>query len=154
MPEKRPKLPLTNQEKLLLRKSKIRMSDLHQLKVEEIAEYIDVSFVRAKTLKGLATFQQLPSIGYELADKLVNELGYYDLSQLKEENWVDVFHKLETKLGCWTDSCVEDQIMCIIHHANHPDSRKKWFEFTQERKLYRGKYGYPSSRPEKAWYEA
>lgn len=66
---------------------------------------------------------------------------------------MELFNSLELKLGCWTDPCVEDQIMCIIHHANNPESEKQWFDFTNERKLYRQKFGYPKSRPTLAWYE-
>ncbi|WP_240189915.1 helix-hairpin-helix domain-containing protein [Bacillus sp. P14.5] len=104
-------------------------------------------------MKGLAAFQQVPSIGYELANKLVTHLGYFSLQQMKDENWWEVFHNLELELGCWTDSCVEDQIMCVIHYANHPDSKKQWFDFTSERKLFREQNGYPASRPTIAWHE-
>jgi Pathogenicity locus len=151
--EKRPKLPLSQEEKQILRKMKVKLSDFHKLGTEEIKDMFDVSNERAKTLKGLATFQQVPSIGYELAYKLVNYLSYFSLEQIKTENWADVFHNLELKLGCWTDSCVEDQIICIIHYANYPESEKQWFDFTAERKLYRQQNGYPISRPKIAWYE-
>jgi hypothetical protein len=134
---KRPKLSLTEEEKRTLRKMKIKLSDFHRLKIEDITDSIAVSTERAKILKGLATFQQVPSIGYELASKLVIHLGYFSLDQIKTN--------LELKLRCWTDSCVEDQILCIIHYANHPESEKQWFDFTAERKLYRQQNGYPVS---------
>lgn len=151
--EKRPKLPLSQGEKQILREKKIKLSDFHKLKVEEIIDLFEASDVRANKLKGLAEFQQVPSIGYELAYKLVEHLGYYSLEQLKTENWADVFHQLELKLGCWTDPCVEDQIICIIHYANHPESQKQWFDFTAERKIFRQQNGYLTSRPKIAWYE-
>lgn len=153
MREKRPKLPLTQEEKLILRKTKVKLSSFYKLEVEEIKEMFGASNERARTLKGLATFQQVPSIGYELAFKLVNYLGYFNLEQIKTENWAEIFHNLELKLGCWTDSCVEDQIIYIIHYANYPESEKQWFDFTAERKLYRQQNGYPITRPKKAWYE-
>jgi hypothetical protein len=151
--EKRPKLPLSQEEKQILRKNKIKLSDFHKLKIEEIKDLFGVSNERAKTLKSLSEFQQVPSISHELAFKLVNHLGYYNLEQIKTEIWTEVFHNLELKLGCWTDSCVEDQIICIIHYANFPESEKQWFDFTTERKLYRQQHGYPTSRPKVAWYE-
>ncbi|GIO25195.1 hypothetical protein J11TS1_37760 [Oceanobacillus sp. J11TS1] len=64
-----------------------------------------------------------------------------------------MFDNLEKQLGVWTDSCVEDQIRCVMNYANHPDSNRQWFDFTNERKAYREKVGYPLSRPKKAWYE-
>ncbi|MDP4550090.1 helix-hairpin-helix domain-containing protein [Alkalihalobacillus macyae] len=152
MKEKRPKLPLSQEEKQILRKKKIRLSDFHKLNLEEIQGLFDVSNDRAKELKGLAIFQQVPSIGHELAFKLVNHLGYFSLEQIKSENWAEVFHNLEKNLGCWTDPCVEDQIICIIHYANNPESKKQWFDFTTDRKLYRQQNGYPISRPKIAWY--
>ncbi|MFF2176014.1 helix-hairpin-helix domain-containing protein [Lysinibacillus sp. NPDC058147] len=33
-----------------------------------------------------------------------------------------------------TDSCVEYQIICIIHFANNPECEKQWFDFTTEKK--------------------
>ncbi len=153
MREKRPKLPLSQEEKQIFRKLKIKLSDFHKLKIEEIRELLGISNEQAKIFKGLAVFQQVPSIGYELAFKLVHHLGYYSLEQIKTENWTDVFHDLELKLECWTDSCIEDQIICIIHYANYPESEKQWFDFTAERKLYRQQNGYPTSRPKIAWYE-
>ncbi|KAF0824770.1 Pathogenicity locus [Cytobacillus firmus] len=150
---KRPKLPLAQEEKQLLRKLNIKLSDFHKLEVDNITHCLGTSSERAKNLKGLATFQQIPSIGYELASKIVNLLGYYSLNQIKDKNWTEVFNALELKLGCWTDPCVEDQIICIIHHANHPKSNKQWYDFTSQRKLYRQRYGYPSSRPKAAWHE-
>lgn len=91
MREKRPKLPLSQEEKQILRKMKVKLSDFHKLGLEEIKDMFDISNERARTLKGLAAFQQVPSIGYELAYKLVNYLGYFSLEQIKTENWPEVF---------------------------------------------------------------
>ncbi|MFD1020982.1 helix-hairpin-helix domain-containing protein [Thalassobacillus hwangdonensis] len=152
MSVKRPKLPLSHEEKQILRKNKIKLGDVHNLKAKAIRDLLGVSMDRANTLVGLAQFQQVPSIGHELASKLVS-LGYYDFQQIKTENWAEVFHDLEMKLGCWTDPCVEDQIICVINYANNPGSEKQWFDFTAERKSYRKQHGYPASRPKVAWYE-
>lgn len=150
---KRPKLPLTQEEKQILRKMKIKLSDFHKLKIDEITNFLGVSNQRAKMLKGLAVFQQVPSVGYEISFKLVTHLGYFSLEEFADENWAEVFHNLELHLGYWIDPCVEDQIICIIHYANHPESEKQWFDFTTERKLYRKQNGYPISRPKIAWHE-
>ncbi|MFD1677829.1 helix-hairpin-helix domain-containing protein [Alicyclobacillus fodiniaquatilis] len=48
---------------------------------------------------------------------------------------------------------LSDTLRCIVHHANHPDSEKSWFAFTEERKRYRQQFGYPDTRPSRAWHE-
>lgn len=149
---KNPKLPLTQTERNKLRGSKVKLSEIHRFQLDDLKKILDTTNERARILMGLATFQQIPSIGFELANKLVN-LGYYSFNQIKDEDWAELFKKLEITLGCWTDPCVEDQIICVIHHANHPDSDKQWFDFTEDRKVYRQKFGYPKSRPKIPWYE-
>ena len=148
------KLPLTNEEKALLRKSKVKISDLHHLNTEDIASMLNTTFFKANTLKGLAEFQTVPSIGYQLAEKLVFKLNLYTLADIKDKSAAELFDQLEKQLGVWTDSCVEDQIRCVVNYANHPDSRKQWFDFTEERKEYRKIHGFPEDRPVKAWYES
>ncbi|MFZ0371557.1 MAG: helix-hairpin-helix domain-containing protein [Halobacillus sp.] len=147
------KLPLTNEEKALLRKSKVKISDLHHFNIEDIASMLNTTFFKASTLKGLSEFQTVPSIGYQLAEKLVFKLNLYTLAEIKDKSAAELFDLLEKQLGVWTDSCVEDQIRCVINYANHPDSRKQWFDFTEERKEYRELYGFPDDRPAKAWYD-
>ncbi|SFE29661.1 Pathogenicity locus [Lentibacillus persicus] len=149
---KNPKLPLTQTERSKLRSSKVKLSEIHNLQLDDLIKILDITNERAKFLIGLSTFQQIPSIGYELAHKLVN-LGYYSIDQIKDEEWAELFNRLEVRLGCWTDPCVEDQIICVIHHANNPDSEKQWFDFTRERKEFRQKFGYPKSRPKIPWYD-
>ncbi|WP_202078939.1 helix-hairpin-helix domain-containing protein [Caldalkalibacillus salinus] len=153
MRKKNPKLPLTQAERRNLRRMKVKVSEVSQFSLDELSYILDTTPERAREIKGLATFQQIPSIGHELADKLVTHLGLYDLEQIKDQEWTELCQSLELKLGCWTDPCVEDQIMCVIHHANHPGSDKQWFDFTEERKAYREAHGYPQSRPKTAWYE-
>ncbi|MCA1010593.1 helix-hairpin-helix domain-containing protein [Halobacillus halophilus] len=75
-------------------------------------------------------------MGFQLAEKLVFKLDIYELAEIKDKNAAELFDQLEKQLGVWTDSCVEDQIRCVINYANHPDSRKQWFDFTEERKEY------------------
>ncbi|WBL13140.1 helix-hairpin-helix domain-containing protein [Sutcliffiella sp. NC1] len=149
-----PKLPLSVDDKKKLRKAKVNLGQLHTLSISQLMEILDIPMVSAQQVKALAQFQQLPSIGYELADKLVNQLHIYSLEEIRQKEGAQLFDELEQALGVWTDSCVEDQIRCVIHHANHPGSEKQWFAFTEERKLYREMNGYPKDRPTTAWYEA
>ncbi|WP_233549531.1 helix-hairpin-helix domain-containing protein [Lysinibacillus yapensis] len=72
---------------------------------------------------------------------------------MKDKNGADLFDELEQRLNVWTDSCVEDQIRCVINYANDSNSSLQWFDFTSERKNYREKVGYPERRPKTAWYE-
>lgn len=147
------KLPLTNEEKSKLRKSKVKVSELHTFNTEKIANTLNIPLSKAKVLKGLAEFQTVPSIGSKLAEKLVFKLNIFSLSEIKEKDGGKVFDELEQKLGVWTDSCVEDQIRCVINYANNPNSSKQWFDFTEERKAYRDRVGFPKNGPTKAWYE-
>lgn len=151
--KKTPKLPLTQDEKSRLREFKVKLSDIHKQDPARLAKILKISRDRARMLIGLAAFQKIPSIGPELASKLVSNLGMYSLDDLKDKEGGELLDRLEISLGCWTDPCVEDQIRCVIHHANHPDSEKQWFDFTKERKDYRETYGYPNSRPKIPWYQ-
>ncbi|THE13042.1 Pathogenicity locus [Bacillus timonensis] len=148
-----PKLPLTLEEKGRLRKAKVKIGEIHKLSTSQLRQTIDVPEDRARLIKGLAEFQSVPSIGFELASKLVNNLHILSLQDIKQKDGARLFDLLEKELGVWMDSCVEDQIRCVIHFANNPNNNKQWFDFTDDRKLYRQKYGYPKDRPQKAWYE-
>jgi len=148
-----PKLSLTQNEKTKLRKAKVKISEVHTLNIEQLAQLLNISVERARTIKGLADFQIVPSIGYKLAEKLVYRLNIYSLSEIKDKNGADLFDELEQHLGVWTDGCVEDQIRCVVNYANDPNSSMQWFDFTNERKKYREKVGYPEGRPKIAWNE-
>lgn len=151
MANKNPKLPLTLEEKANLRQAKIKLSDIHEFGTQELAHVLKASEIRARNISALAEFQQIPSIGHKFAETLVENLGFYSLDELKDKDGAVLLDKLELNLGYWVDPCVEDQIRCVIHHANHPGSMKQWFDFTAKRKTYREMNGYPESRPEKAW---
>lgn len=114
---------------------------------------LDVSVERTKTLKGLTDFQSGPSAGSKLAEKLAFELNIFSLKEIKAKDGTELFDELEQKLNVWTDSCVEDQIRCVINFSNNLESRKQWFDFTEERKAYRDTIGFPKNRPIEAWYE-
>jgi Pathogenicity locus len=147
------KLPLTTEEKAKLRKARIRMSEIHHFNTEEISQVLNISSDKARKIKGLAEFQSIPSIGYKLAERLVLKLNILSLEEMKDQNPPQLFDQLEQQLGVWTDSCVEDQIRCVIHYANDRNSTKQWFDFTEERKIYRELNGFPANRPKKAWYD-
>ena len=126
---------------------KMKLADIHTLEEEQLVEIFAGDIERAKYIKGLAVFQQIPSIGYKLADVLVDNLGVYSLEEIKNGNAMLLFDRLEEQLGYQIDPCVEDQIRCVIYYANHSNSSKQWFDFTEERKHERKQLGYPESRP-------
>jgi len=143
----RPKLPLTVEEKSRIKSCKTKLADIHTLEEEQLVEIFAGNIERAKYIKGLVIFQQIPSIGYKLADVLVDNLRVYSLEEIKNENAMSLFDRLEEQLGYQIDPCVEDQIRCVIYYANHSNSSKQWFDFTEERKHERKQLGYPKSRP-------
>lgn len=149
----KPKLPLTQMEKRRLRKAKIKIDEIHTLSVERLKTILEVPAERARMIRALAEFQTIPSIGLSIAEALVQRLKTYSIKEIKDRDPADLLNELEKRLGYWVDPCVEDQIRCIIHHANNPESEYQWFNFTEERKKYRAQYGYPSDRPKTPWYE-
>ncbi|MDR0137736.1 helix-hairpin-helix domain-containing protein [Metabacillus idriensis] len=153
MKQKSPKLPLTNKERELLRKNKIKRTEIKEMKPAELAALIDVPNERARELIGHAVFQSIPSVGPKLAHNLAVDLGFSSLEPVKNRRGEELVDELEKKYGVWMDPCVEDVMRCVVHHANHPDSDKNWWDFTAERKKYRQTFGYPADRPVKAWHE-
>lgn len=52
-----PKLPLTQNEKAKLRKAKVKISEVHTLSTEQLAQMLNIPDERARTVKGLAEFK-------------------------------------------------------------------------------------------------
>lgn len=148
-----PTLPLTKAEKNQLRKAKIKMSDIRSFSAEYLVDLFDTTWQRANELKALAMFQTIPSIGVKLAENIVYQLNIYSLDELKDKDASRLFDQLEEKRDVWIDSCVEDQLRCVVNYANDPRSDKQWFAFTETRKKYRESHGYPKTRPDKAWFD-
>ncbi|TFB19498.1 Pathogenicity locus [Filobacillus milosensis] len=131
------KVDLTDQERQNLRKSHIYLKDLHLIKADELAKSIKCTKERAHAITAMAQFQQIPSIGYRMAYNLVHYLNIYSLDEIKNEDPKELFDHFEKLIGEDIDPCVEDQIRCVIHHANQPYSDKQWFDFTERRKTER-----------------
>lgn len=146
------KLPLTGAEKANLRKHKIKMSDILDFAVDELEVFLQASPERAKEIHALAEFQTVPSVGIKFAEDLVL-LGYFSLSELKDQDGAKLTDAYELKKGFWTDPCVEDQFRLVVHYANTADRNKTWWDFTAARKEFRAKNGYPANRPQQAWFD-
>jgi len=147
-----PKLPLTSEERMNLRKCKVKLNEIALMDIQQLTACLQSTYERAKYLRGLAQFQAIPSIGPKLA-QWVTELGYYSLEELKNKDGADLTNRLEEQFGYWEDPCVEDSLRCIVHHANYSNSEKSWWHFTDERKRYRELNGYPDSRPTTPWHD-
>jgi len=145
-------LELTTEEKQLIKTKKIPQKLLANYAIDEVIAVLDANAERAKTLKALFGFQSIPSIGIKFAKDLML-LGYYNLASLKDKSGPELLNTYEKHTGKWTDPCVEDQFWLVVHYANYFDSKKKWWDFTSERKAFRSQYGYPSDRPTNAWFE-
>ena len=145
-------LQLTGSEKNILRKKRIGRKELAKKTTDEIRVLLEVSLERARNIHAICEFQKIPSVGIRFATDLV-ELGIYSLDDLKGRDASDLLNAFELKKGFWIDPCVEDQFRLVVHTAETGDKTKKWWDFTAERKRFRMKHGYPSSRPKKAWHE-
>jgi AraC-like DNA-binding protein len=152
MSERGSHLDPTVAERRKLRTHKIKVRELHHHSLNELQRILDVSKIRAMELYALSEFQSVPSVGIRFAMDLIS-LGYYSLKELKAEEPTVLLGKFERQLGAWTDPCVEDQFRLVVHYARNPGSNKNWWDFTAERKAYREKNGYPSSRPKNPWYQ-
>ena len=145
-------LQVTPNEVKKLRELKIKKSEMHLHEVEALRQLLYISKIRAMELFALSQFQSLPSIGIRFAHDLIG-MGYYSLHDLKKKDGAKLTDEYEKQKGAWIDPCVEDQFRLVVHYANHPDSKLNWWNFTPERKAFREKNGYPSTRPKKPWFE-
>jgi len=146
------KLPLTDIEKVHLRKNKIKIADILDFATDELEVLLKSTAERAKEIYALAEFQTVPSVGIKFAEDLVF-LGYFSLNELKQKDGAKLTDEFEQKKGYWIDPCVEDQFRLVVNFANTNDTKKTWWDFTEERKMFRTENGYPKNRPQKAWYE-
>lgn len=146
------KLPLTDIEKANLRKHKIKIANILDFATDELEVLLNATSERAKEIYALAEFQTVPSVGIKFAEDLVF-LGYYSLKELKQKDGAKLTDEYELKKGYWVDPCVEDQFRLVVNFANTNDTKKTWWDFTEERKMFRTKNGYPKTRPQIAWFE-
>jgi len=137
----------------MLRQHKIKLGDIADFTPDQLRQAIGLAPGRAKELVALAAFQRIPSVGPQLARAVVS-MGYFSLADLKGKTGIELIDEFETQCGAWQDPCVEDTMRLFAHYAQHPDSDKQWWDFTEERKAYRAAHGYPSTRPTFAWHEA
>jgi hypothetical protein len=146
------KLGLMPDEQKRRRANKIKSSEISEYLVDDLVALLYIPKARAMEIHALAEFQSVPSVGVKFAQDLIS-LGYYSLDELKDKYGAKLIDDLELLTGSWIDPCVEDQCRLVVDYANNRDDRKKWWNFTEERKRYRIENGYPANRPKKARFE-
>jgi len=117
------KLPMTNFEKVNLKKNKVKIADILNYAYEELEVILNVPPERVKEIYALAAFQTVPSIGIKFAEDLVF-LGYYSLKELKDKDGAKLTNEYEQKKGHWIDPCVEDQFRLVVNFAKTHDATK------------------------------
>jgi len=147
------KLPLTDIEKAILIKNKIKIANILDFAPDELKVLLGATSERAKEIYALAEFQTVPTIGIRFVEDLLF-LGYYSLSEMKQKDGAKLTDEYEQKKGYWIDPCVEDQFRLVVNFANTNDTKKTWWDFTEERKKFRIENGYPKDRPQTAWFES
>ena len=84
-------------------------------------------------------FQKIPNVGPKFAQDLI-DLGFVDISEIKGQEPLVLYKKLEKLTRSRQDPCVLDTFMAIVDYAQTGQNRP-WFSFTAERKeIYKGKY--------------
>ena len=136
-----------------LRKNGLKISRLNEFAVDELAVLLNSDIQRAKEIAAMIAFQRIPSIGPKFAGDLIS-MGYYAVEDLVDKDAPTLLNELERKQGFWTDPCVEDQFWLAVDYARNGNTNKNWWDFTNARKAYRAKNGYPADRPVTAWTEA
>lgn len=144
------KLNLSANERKQLRAHKVKIAEITNYAVDELAIMLEVPLNRAKALYALADFQRIPSIGIRFAEDLVF-LGYYSVAELKGKDGAELTDAYEKQKGYTIDACVEDQFRLAVYFAETEDYSKQWWDFTAERKQYRQTHGYPEDRPTISW---
>jgi hypothetical protein len=143
---------LTTVEKQILKIKKVNQKMLQDYSPDEIAALLAASPERTKEIHALSEFQSIPSLGIGFAKELMAQ-GYYALEQLKDKTAVELFDAYEQYCRAWADPCVEDSYRLLVHYIEHRDDSKRWWDFTDKRKAYRKRFGFPAGRPVKPWYE-
>ncbi len=147
------KLNLSESEKLSLKKNGLSQGRLKEFAADELAVLLNSDADRAMEVAALIEFQTIPSIGPKFAHDLIS-IGCYSISDLLGKDGPGLMDELERRQGFWTDPCVEDQFWLAVDYAKNGNNNKNWWDFTDARKAYRSKNGYPSDRPVTSWMEA
>lgn len=141
-PTKRPNLDLDVRERAILRRARVRTTEIRDLGARELFRRTSgaLSPRRCSEIAALADFQRLGSIGLEMARDFV-ALGYERVGDLVGRDPVELYDRLSQISGSRQDPCVEDALRCAIAQAEDPrlpGELRDWWKWTSVR-------GQPSS---------
>jgi len=80
----------------------------------------------------LKALQTIPNVGPACARDL-RLLGFRAPAELKGQDPLTLYRKLESITSSKQDPCVLDTLMSVVHFAETGE-RRKWWSFTEERK--------------------
>jgi hypothetical protein len=81
----------------------------------------------------LADLQRLSGVGPSIAGDLMS-LGFRRAEELRGQDSLELYRRLERLTGSRQDPCVLDTFACAIWHAEHPRARpRKWWEWSRRR---------------------
>ncbi|MGC4114122.1 MAG: helix-hairpin-helix domain-containing protein [Myxococcales bacterium] len=129
-----PKLTLSPQERLLLRRAHLARVDLVRLDANKLVQATQGALPkpRAQELVASAQFQQLPNVGPSVAADLLR-LGLRNLMDVKKADPDALLARLE-KLAGRQDPCVGDVLQSAVWHARNPKSPERpWWEWSRQR---------------------
>jgi hypothetical protein len=80
-----------------------------------------------------ADLQQLSGVGPSIARDLIR-LGFRRAEELRGQDPLRLYRRLERLTGSRQDPCVLDTFACAIWHAEHPRaSPRPWWEWSRKR---------------------
>lgn len=129
-----PKLSLSPQERLLLRRAHLARVDLVRLDANKLVQATQGGLPRprAQELVASAQFQQLPNVGPSVASDLLR-LGLRNLMDVKKADPEVLLAKLE-RLAGKQDPCVGDVLHSAVWHARNPKAPERpWWEWSRKR---------------------
>lgn len=88
--------------------------------------------MKAKTASEALTLEQIPNVGISIAQDLRN-IGITKPSQLKNQDGIKLYRKLEKIMGQRHDPCVADTMMAAVDFMNGGKAQP-WWKFTAKRK--------------------
>ncbi len=134
---KAPRLPLTLEERQILRASKVRLSTLQILNGTQLCQSCqgNLPLDRCNYFVALAQFQALESVGALMAEKIWR-LGYTSNRQLAKANPLRMYQNYGYLIRKKPDPCVEDVFRCAIAQLRYPtlpNEYKQWWAWSKMR---------------------
>ncbi len=130
-----PKLPLTADERALIRKATLKLTRLSDVTPDELAQRTGMALQRCEYLIALSQFQSLESVGAAVAEDLW-KLGFRSNADLKDANPSEMYERLQQMNGKTIDPCVEDIFRCAIAQVSFPDlpaPLRQWWMWVDHR---------------------